>query len=330
MRHRGRNQPVNRRTLLITTALAVTAAGLPANPAAAAPGAAGPGAAGPDRPVFPDSFPLPPGFQPEGIAIGSSPYAFLGSRATGAIYRASLVTGRGEIINPGPGTPSLGLKVDKRLRLFVAGGTGGDARVIHARSGELLASYRLADGASFVNDVVLTPGGAWFTDSTNPVLYRLPLDRAGRLPGPDGVLRVPLTGDIVYGAGINANGIVRTPDGTGLLIVQSGTGLLFRVDPRTGSTRTVDLGGELLTNGDGLLLDGRTLYVVQNRINTVAVLGLDRAGSHGRLLARHTDPRFDVPTTVAAHGRRLYLPNARFSTPPTPTTEYDVIAIPRH
>nr|MDT0658690.1 superoxide dismutase [Micromonospora sp. DSM 115978] len=319
MRHRGRNHPIGRRTFLITVPAAVAAAGLPAGQALAGTG----------RPAFPDTFPLPPGFQPEGIAIGASPYAFFGSRGTGAIYRASLVTGRGEIINVGPGTPSLGLKIDQRSRLFVAGGTGGDARVLDARSGELLASYKLAEGAGFVNDVVLTPGGAWFTDSTNPVLYKLPLGRAGGLPGQDGVVRVPLTGDIVYGAGINANGIVRTPDGTGLLIVQSGTGLLFRVDPATGVTRTVDLGGELLTNGDGLLLTGRTLYVVQNRLNTVATFELNRAGARGRLLTRTTDPRFDVPTTVAAFGRRLYLPNARFTTPPTPTTPYAVVAIPR-
>ncbi len=107
--------------------------------------------------------------------------AYFGSRTTGAIYKADLRTGQGEVINEGPGTPSLGLKV-KRNRLFVAGGTAGTARVLDARTGKLLKSYTLATGNSFVNDVVLTRDAAYFTDSTNPVLYRLDLRRWGGCP----------------------------------------------------------------------------------------------------------------------------------------------------
>jgi hypothetical protein len=40
-----------------------------------------------------------------------------------------------------------------------------------------------------------------------------------------------------------------------------------------------------------------------------------------------TDPDFDVPTTIAAKGKRLYVINARFSTPPTPETTYDVVLV---
>jgi sugar lactone lactonase YvrE len=306
--------------MALVSALAVAA------PASAAPV---PASASAQAVLFPSTFALPAGFQPEGIAIGALPYAFFGSRATGAIYRASLLTGRGEVINPGPGTPSLGLKVDVHGRLFVAGGAGGDGRVVHAVTGEVLASYRFTTAPSFVNDVVLTSDAAWFTDSTNPVLYKVPLGRWGGLPDQDEVVTLPLTGDIAYGAGINANGIASTPDGRGLLIVQSGTGLLFRVDPATGVTRTVDLGGESVTNGDGLLRDGRTLYVVRNRLNTVAVFHLDSTGGSARLVDQITAANFDVPTTVASYGNRLYLPNARFTTPPTPTTPYAVTAIPR-
>jgi sugar lactone lactonase YvrE len=273
---------------------------------------------------FPTTLALPDGWQPEGIAIGPGPYGYFGSRATGSLFRIDLATGRGSLLSTGPGTPSLGLKIDRAGRLFVAGGTGGDGRVVDSHTGRVLASYRFTTAPSFVNDVILTPDAAWFTDSTNPVLYKVPL-RHGRLPAQ--AVTVPLSGDIVYGAGINANGIARTPDGRGLLIVQSSTGLLFRVDPRTGATRRVDLGGEALTNGDGLLVIGRTLYAVQNQLNRVAVFRLDRAGTSGRLVERLTDPGFDVPTTVAALGDRLYLPNARFSTPPTPTTTYTVVAI---
>ncbi|MEU8269945.1 superoxide dismutase [Sphaerisporangium sp. NPDC049002] len=280
------------------------------------------------RPAYPTEFSLPDGFQPEGIAIGPGPAAYFGSRATGAIYRADLRTGEGRIISPGPGTPSLGLKVDARGRLFVAGGTGGDARVIDTRSGEVLASYRLTTGAAFVNDVVLTRDAAYFTDSANPVLYKLPFGRGGALP--DEAVNVPLSGDIVYTTGNNANGIAQTPDHKALLVVQSNTGRLFRVNPSTGVATLVDLGTESLANGDGLLLEGRVLHVVQNRLNTVTSVQLDRGATSGKVIRKLMDGRFDVPTTIAAFRDRLYLPNARFTTTPTPTTPYNVVAIKRH
>ncbi|MER5644853.1 superoxide dismutase [Streptosporangium sp. NPDC002524] len=281
-----------------------------------------------EKPAYPTEFSLPDGFQPEGIAIGPGAAAYFGSRGTGAIYRADLRTGKGRIINPGPGTPSLGLKVDTRGRLFVAGGTGGDARVIDTRSGKVLASYRLATGTAFVNDVVLTRDAAYFTDSANPVLYKLPLGRGGALP--EEAVKVPLSGDIVYTTGNNANGIAQTPDRRALLVVQSNTGKLFRVNPSTGVAALVDIGAESLTNGDGLLLEGRTLHVVQNRLNTLTSLSLNRGATSGKVVRKLTDGRFDVPTTVASFRDRLYLPNARFTTTPTPTTPYNVVAVERH
>jgi sugar lactone lactonase YvrE len=306
-----------RRLSIFFAILATAGAGLTA---AAAPAAAHP------TTRFPTTIALPNGFPPEGIAIGGH-FAYFGSRLDGSIFRADLRTGTGAVLSKGPGTPSLGLKIDQRGRLFVAGGTGGDARVVDARTGKVLASYPLHAAPAFVNDVILTPGAAWFTDSANPVLYKLTFGRHGELPA--AATQLPLTGDLVYTTGTNANGIVTTPDRRALLVVQSNTGKLFRVDPRTGVTTTVDLGGETLTNGDGLLRIGTVLFAVQNRLNTVAVLRLNTAGTKARLITRVTDPRFDIPTTVAAFRDRLYLPNARFSTPPTPTTPYTAVAIPR-
>ncbi|MEU2988280.1 superoxide dismutase [Micromonospora aurantiaca] len=275
----------------------------------------------------PSVIALPDGFQPEGVAAAGR-YAWFGSRATGEIYRADLITGAGRQVSPATGTPSLGLKVDPRGRLFVAGGTAGDARVIDTRTGAVLASYRFADAPTFVNDVALTRDAAWFTDSNRPVLYRLPLGRGGTLPPAGGFTTLPLTGDFQQtGTGINLNGIAPTPDGRALIVVQSNTGTLFRVDPATGVTTTVDVPGSTFVNGDGLLLLGRTLYVVQNRLNQVAVVELNRAGTTGVLRRVLTDPDFDVPTTVASALGRLYLPNARFSTPPTPATPYTAVAV---
>jgi hypothetical protein len=273
---------------------------------------------------LPSTIQLPDGFQPEGIAIGRAPYAYFGSRVDGDIYRVSLRTGRGKVISQGPGTQSLGLKLDGRGRLFVSGGAGGDARVIDAGTGRVLKSYRLQTVPAFINDVTLTGGAAWYTDSTNPVLFKLPLGRHGSLPAR--AVRVPLTGDIAYATGNNANGIAPSPGGRGLIIVQSNTGKLFRTT-YGGRTTEIDLGGESVPNGDGIWLRGRTLYVVQNQLNVIAEIALNGSGTRGHVLSRTTDPRFDVPTTIAEYGKRFYLPNARFSTPATPTTPYTANAV---
>jgi len=269
-------------------------------------------------PSLPTTINLPAGFRPEGVAIGSAPVAYFGSLADGDIYRVDLRTGAGQVISEGPGTPSVGMKIDGRGRLFVSGGVAGDARVIDSRTGRVLESHQLATGTTFINGVALVGGSAWFTDSNNQVVYRLTCGV---------VTNVPITGDLVYTEGLNANGIAPTPDGRALLIVQSSTGNLFRVD-FNGVSRQVAL-DYTLTNGDGLLLSGQTLYVVQNRLNTVAVLHLNRQATSGTLVTTTTDPRFDVPTTMASFRDRLYLPNARFTTTPTPTTEYTAVAIPK-
>ena len=276
--------------------------------------------AAPAAAPFPTKFSLPNGFQPEGIAIARGT-AYFGSRADGDIYAASLRTGRGKVISQGPGTGSLGLKVDPFGRLFVAGAAGGNGRVIDTRTGKVLAGYTFTTATpTFVNDVMLAKDGAYFTDSQRPVFYRVAGAKAET---------IPLTGDYQHLPGNNANGISLTPDGRALIIVQSSTGFLLRVDRRTGVARRIDIGAALMTNGDGLLLLGRTLYVVQNRLNKIAVLELNHAGTKGELVGELTSPDFDVPTTVAAFGNRLYLPNARFTTSPTPTTEYWVTAVER-
>ena len=279
-----------------------------------------------DTKPFPDTIALPDGFQPEGITIQGR-YAWFGSRADGDVYRADLRTGEGERIADGPGTASVGLKVDDLGRLFISGGTAGTARVVDGTTGELLAGYTFTTAPSFVNDVVLTEDAAWFTDSQNPVLHVLPLGPEGELPTQAEVRTVPLTGEWQQVQGFNANGLTLTPDGAALLVVNSTSGLLYRVDPTTGVATEVDLGGTSLTNGDGMLLQGKKLYVVQNRDNKVTVLRLAADGTSGELVGTITDADFDVPTTVARKGQRLYLPNARFSTTPTPTTTYDAVKV---
>ena len=291
---------------------------------------------------FPDRIALPDGFQPEGITIGPGGIAYFGSLVDGDIYAANLRTGEGSVIiegdpdDEGGGLPAVGLKIDNQRRLFVAGGGTGTGRVLDARTGELLEFYTFAAEPSFINDVVITRDFAWFTDSLSPKIYGVPLGPGGAPGEPDEVVTLTLSGDWEQAAGFNANGIEVTPDGKALLVVQSATGFLFRVDPQTGVATQVDLGGTLLTNADGLLVVGTTLYGVQNQLNQVAVIKLDAAGTSGVLVETLTSPAsgentgFDVPTTVARFGNSLYLPNARFGTLEPLTAEYWVTRIDRH
>ncbi|WP_309096173.1 superoxide dismutase [Streptomyces sp.] len=275
---------------------------------------------------WPTEFPLPDGWLPEGITIGGGPYAYLGSRANGAVFRADLRTGRGEVLHAGgTGLASIGLKLDRDGLLYVAGGGGGTARIVDARTGEPLTTHRLTDDAApFINDVVLHEDRAWFTDSRAAVLHGVPRGRAGR------VRALPIGGEWVQApAGTNsANGLVATPDGSALIVVNAGR--LYRVSLRTGHATVIALEGAAdVTGGDGLVRVGRTLYVVQNRLNKVTVWSLDRHATTATLTRTITDPRFDVPTTAARWGDRLYLVNARFTSPQTPETTFTAVAVPR-
>jgi sugar lactone lactonase YvrE len=273
--------------------------------------------------AFPARIDLPDGFQPEGIATAGQQF-YVGSIPTGDVYRGSLRSGQGSLFVDAPaGRQATGMKVD-RGRLFVSGGPTGDAYVYNARTGAQIAAYELpTSGATFVNDVVVTKRAAWFTDSQRAVLYRLPLGPGGRPGAASAVTTVQLTGDYQHVAGeFNLNGIAATPNGRTLIVVQSTTGTLFTVTP-AGVTRAISLtGGQSVPNGDGILLDGKTLYVVQNQLNQVAKIRLAPNLRSGRVLTRVTNPGFSVPTTIAEQGSRLYAVNARFGTPPTPTTDY--------
>ena len=280
--------------------------------------------------VFPDTIRLPDGWQPEGIASGRGTSLYVGSIPTGAIWKGDARTGRGDVLVPGQeGRSAIGIKVDRRNRLFVAGGATGKAFVYDAKSGADLASYQLAPAgaATFVNDVVVTGKAAWFTDSRAARLYALPLGRHGGLPGPDEVRTLPLTGDFQLAEGNNLNGIAAARGGRVLLSVQTNTGKLFKIDPRTGVTREVDLGGASLANGDGLLLRGRVLFVVQNRLNQIAVVVLARSLAAGRVVAEITDPDLDVPTTIAFTAGHLYAVNARFGTTDPQPARYDIVRV---
>jgi hypothetical protein len=258
------------------------------------------------------TIPLPDEFRPEGIASGPKSSFYAGSIPLGAVYRGSYRTGEGDVlVPPHPGRNHTGLKVDKRFhRLFVSGGASKGIYVYDSHTGEDVASYAIPD-AGFVNDVVLTKRAAYVTDSQVQRLYRVPIGKDGSL----GALElVPITGDFQFVPGFNANGIEALPGGKTLIVVQTGLGKLFAVDAESGDSREIALDTPV-TNGDGLLLRGRTLYVVQNQLNRIAVVKLGRHLDSGRVKGFLTHPDFDVPTTIAPFKQFIYAVNARFDRP---------------
>lgn len=279
---------------------------------------------------FPEIVNLPNGWQPEGIASGRGTDFYVGSIANGAIYKGDLRTGEGSVLNAGAnGRVIAGVKVDNRTNyVFAAGATTGAAYVFDGDTGALLAQYQLgAPDASFINDVTLTRDAAYFTDSFNAVIYKLPLGPGGSLPAQSEVQSIPLSGDFVLQAGFNANGIDATPNGKMLIIVQSNTGYLFTVDPATGVANRIDLGGATVENGDGILLQGKTLYVVRNQDNLIAVVDLNAQMTAGSVTDEITNPAFKVPTTIAPFGKWLYAVNAKFGAPPD--SPYEIVQVSR-
>jgi sugar lactone lactonase YvrE len=281
---------------------------------------------------FTGVIPLPDGFQPEGIAVGTGSTFYVGSIPTGAVYRGDLRTGDGDVlVKPQAGRSSIGLKFEDRSGLlFVAGGPTGFAYVYNGDTGKNVAAVQLETQQSFINDVVVTKDAAYFTNSSQPFLYKVPLENNGEVPAMPEVIKIPLGGDYEFTPGqFNANGIAATPDGKWLIIVNTFEGALYRVDPETGDATRIDLGTGAVPNGDGILLQGKTLYVVQNFLNQIAVVELSSDFSAGTIARTITNSGFRIPTTVARFGSTLCVVNSRFDTPPMPDTEYDVVCVPK-
>jgi hypothetical protein len=276
---------------------------------------------------YPDVIPLPDGFFPEGIAVGNGHTYYTGSLIDGAIWTGDLRTGEGSVLVPGsPGRLAVGMDFDKSSgHLFVAGGPGGGLTVYDTSDGSTVGEVALP--GAFLNDVIISGRTAYVTDSFVPQFFAVDLDNRGNPTG--SFTTLPLGGDFGFVPGeFNANGIEATKDGSALIIVNAFLGELYRVDPATGDATSIGLGGSVV-NGDGLVLAGRTLYAVEGGKNQITEIRLAPDLSSGRVTDAITSPAFDVPTTAARFGNSLYAVNARFSTPPLPTTEYQVVRVTR-
>jgi hypothetical protein len=291
------------------------------------------------------------GAPPEGFTIGKGHTAYNGS-VDGSIYKVNLRNGEGEILVPSEPDfdlfagecNKLGMRVDPRSNyLFVAGCVNGDAYVYDADSGELIMKYQLDDsGNSVINDIAITVDSVYFSDFGQPVIYRLPLTKNGQIPeDANAATAIPLTGDFENGdnlIGAFANGIVATPDGKTLIVGNSGTSKIFKVDPATGHADEIivspslaglmplgeDLVGSFL---DGIVMFKNALFILASGfspddLDSVQVVMLSKDMLTGTLVGKITDPDMDGVASGAFHGNSLYVNNARYFTFPESTTEY--------
>lgn len=278
---------------------------------------------------FADQIDLPGGFAPEGITSDGTTL-YVGSLVDGAIWRGDLTSGSGSVFIDGvAGQVAVGIDFEEGAdRLWVAGGNTSQVRVYDTTTGELLETYSFTSG--FLNDVVATDDAVYVTDSNIQQLIVIPLGANGELPDPADATTMPLTGDIAYTAGFNANGITEARGW--LLVVQSNTGLVFRVDPATGEATQIQLSGPsgeyLVTAGDGIEVRGNRLYVIRNQLNLVAVFKLDGPLASGILVDELTSGGFSVPTTGTFAAGDLWAVNARFGVPVTGDTPYWITRVP--
>ena len=271
---------------------------------------------------------------PEGIALDRRGRSFfVGSTTDGTIYKGNVRQAAMAPLAAGGAdgrTTAVGMKVDGRGRLLVAGGGTGKAFVLSTADGRTLKvlDSRPGTAQTFINDVTVAGGFAYFTDSRRPVILRAATsgDTVGDLePWLD------LTGTpFVYRDGFNANGIASYDRGRLLVVVQSNTGKLFRINTRTKDVSEIDLGGRTLTNGDGLVAHGSRLFVVRNANNEIVEVKLRRGKRKGRVRSTITSDRFRFPTTAARDGKRLLVVNSQFDKRGgTPALPFTVAAVRR-
>lgn len=276
---------------------------------------------------------------PEGIAHDPARgVIYTASALTGALARVDLKTRQSELVTPaGVLVPTgsttfpavLGMKLDGANRLWVAGGRTGRMLLIDTRTGRVLKQFEVpAPGGSLINDVALIGTTGYFTDTRMPTLWRVEA-RGDQIGDLEPWLRFDGT-VLQYDSSANLNGIAATPDGRSLIVVQMGKGLLFRIDVGTKAVSAIDTAGADLTGADGLVLDGRTLYVVRQPAAEIVTVALSDDHTKGTVIARFKDAQLAWPATAAKVDDRLLVVNTQFNTraDKSQTLPFTILSVP--
>jgi len=126
-----------------------------------------------------------------------------------------------------------------------------------------------------------------------------------------------------------ANGIVLMADNKTLVIGDSSTAQIYRVDPKTGVSDRIILDAPLVGFIDGIVRDERRLYILTpadpedpTDVDRIQVVKLDKDMLTGKLMGIITDEDLDGVASGAIRGNSLYVNNARYTTFPEADTEY--------
>jgi len=283
----------------------------------------------------PETVALPDGFRPEGIASGPGTTYYAGSMANGRIVTGDLLGGpQSVLLPPADGRAIRGLYYDDRSNLLWFVGNVSTVQwvwAINATTGALVFG-QFAPGGGFHNDLVVTDSYVYVTDSRVDRLVRVPLNPAtGQPSGNISFLALGGAWPVSPAGTTNANGIRELPDGS-LVLNNSRVGGLWQVDAATGVARAIPVnGGPGLIGGDGLEIDGTTLYDVRGSDqSSVAVLLLSRSGGGwtAKWAGARSDETLDVPSTTTLAGGWLWVINARFGNPSPLTIPYWITRIP--
>ncbi|CUS10388.1 unnamed protein product [Tuber aestivum] len=269
---------------------------------------------------------------PEGIARQpNSPYFYVGSVTTGDIYRGNIH--EKHLVHFLTGSTyglanAVGMKIDCRDRLYVAGGTTGTLFVFDLRTKKLL--HRFSNGfvgmnVTLLNDLVIDEAGdVYVTDTVLPTLFRA---KASEVNGPTVDLALEKWIDLTGTMGPGGNGIVVTEDQRYLLVADIYAGEIWRVAISSRKVDKVDFGGVGIGQPDGLLIRDNILYSV-NSLHEIGqfirVIKMHPGYLSGTPVRSITSGLFERPSTAAFDGNDLLVVNFQFGVeiPVLPFTVY--------
>ncbi len=269
---------------------------------------------------------------PEGLAYSFNTNSlYTGSMMHGTLYRAGIKEKGFKAMPVKENPPSaLGIKAFTD-RLYVANGTNGTVGVFSSTYRQKLYEFtvpkNLGEKEIFINDVaVWDTNKGYVTDSFRPMIYEFDQAKGNTLHEwlnlDDTVIK--------YQSGYNLNGIVLTKNKAFLIVIQTNTGELFRIDTKTKKVAKIKVSGAPLRNGDGIAIDGDTLYVAINVAGKLAKVELNSDFTNGTSSIIKEGLAF--PTAVAIGKDAIYVLNSQLDKAgqdDTKITDFKVTVLPK-
>ncbi len=248
---------------------------------------------------------------PEGLAYAKNTNTlYCGSMMNGVLHETEVSKSTFKRFPANENPPSaLGIKVFDD-RIYVATGTKGTVEVYSTtyrqKLFEFIVPKSLNKNEIFINDIaVVKTNVGYVTDSFRPVIYSFNKQEGN-------ILKEWLKLDkssIKYKTGYNLNGIVLTQDQKYLIIIQTNTGELFRINTVSKEIIKINIKGASLLNGDGLAIENNVIYVALNIDGKLAKIDMDKDFSTGT--ATIANDGFEFPTAVAVGKNKVYVLNSQ-------------------